>query len=173
LDGRRSHRGPRAGHDGARPQRTSLRLQRLRPAVVVGRRLLGGARQPLQELLDRVAGVGAYEAGRLDDRATRGAVGRDHHQRDDAGAGAALVDDVKKHVDEIAETVTGIQQQLDAIGPKLNAVEKLADPAVLEMLDWLARNREAIDVLLTLGETVDDEATTDAAEKPADEQAGS
>jgi hypothetical protein len=92
---------------------------------------------------------------------------------DDAGAGAALVDDVKKHVDEIAETVTGIQQQLDAIGPKLNAVEKLADPAVLEMLDWLARNREAIDVLLTLGETVDDEATTDAAEKPADEQAGS
>lgn len=74
---------------------------------------------------------------------------------------AVDVGDVKKHVDEIAETVTAMQQQLDAIGPKLNAVEKLADPAVLDMLDWLARNREALDVLLSLGETVDgkEEAT--------------
>lgn len=96
--------------------------------------------------------------------------------------------ELKAHVADLADTVTGIQQTLEklpetisaslqeALQPlrsKLDAVEKLADPAVLEMLDWLARNREAIDVLLTLGETVDDEATTDAAEKPADEQAGS
>lgn len=78
-----------------------------------------------------------------------------------------LVDDVKRHVDEIAETVTGIQQQLEAIGPKLNAVEKLADPAVLDLIDWLARNREAIDALLSLGETVDDD--NEAAQGAADE----
>lgn len=75
--------------------------------------------------------------------------------------------DLKKHVDELAEAVTGIQQTMEqlpatisgaldeALKPvqgQLAAVGKLADPSVVELLDWLAGHREEIDVLLTLGE---------------------
>lgn len=87
------------------------------------------------------------------------------------GADGTATEDVKAHLDEVAETVAGIQQQLEklpetitgalndalAANGQLAAVQKLADPAVLDLLDWLARNREAIDVLLSLGEAVDGE----------------
>lgn len=85
------------------------------------------------------------------------------------GADGTATEDVKAHLDEVAETVAGIQQQLEklpetitgalndalAANGQLAAVQKLADPAVLDLLDWLARNREAIDVLVSLGDTVD------------------
>lgn len=78
--------------------------------------------------------------------------------------------ELKAHVAELAETVTGLQQSYEKIAAitgealaealqplkvQLEAVGKLADPAVLDLLDWLARNREAVDVLLSLGETTD------------------
>lgn len=97
-----------------------------------------------------------------------------------AGADGTAVEDVKAHLDEVAETVTGIQQQLEKLpatikaalddalnaNAQLAAVVKLADPAVLDLIDWLARNREAIDVLVSLGDTVDgtaDETTNETA----------
>ena len=92
--------------------------------------------------------------------------------------------ELKAHVAELAETVTGLQQTLEklpetisaslqeALKPleaKLAAVDKLADAAVLDLLDWLAGNREAIDVLLSLGETTD----ADGGDKAPGEGAGS
>lgn len=96
-------------------------------------------------------------------------------------ADGTAVEDVKKHLDEVAETVTGIQLQLEKLpatitaalndalnaNAKLAAVEKLADPAVLDLIDWLAGNREAIDVLLSLGEAADGETAQPDDGKPA------
>lgn len=114
-------------------------------------------------------------------------VALDQRTRADAPTGSTdpdpRVDDLGKHVSELAETVTRVQQALDklpetiaaaldeALKPyqaQMAAVEKLAEPAVLDLLDWLARNRESLDVLLSLGDTVD--GTDDAADpdgKPA------
>lgn len=93
-------------------------------------------------------------------------------ERLEAAAGAVSGsgnEELSKHVDELADTVTGIQQTLEKLpetiaasldqalqaSPQMAAVGKLADPAVIDLLDWLAGNREAIDVLLSIGETAD------------------
>lgn len=90
-------------------------------------------------------------------------------------------EEVGQRIEEIGEHVTALEQRFDAIAPqlaeirtrlqeaqpRLAAVEKLADPAVLDLLDWLARNREGLDVLLSIGETVDGTAEPDVTDKGA------
>lgn len=86
------------------------------------------------------------------------------------GADTTSGEELAKRVEEIGEHVAALQVAVDelpklttaaldaALKPlqeQLTAVAKLADPAVLDLLDWLARNREAIDVLTSLGDTVD------------------
>lgn len=73
----------------------------------------------------------------------------------DAAAGNPAIEELYKRVDEVAGHVTALEQRFDELDPRLAAIEKLADPAVLDLLDWLAGRREAIDVLLSLGETAD------------------
>lgn len=89
-------------------------------------------------------------------------------------------EEIAKHVGELEDTVSGIQQALEklpvtiasaleeALLPfkqQMDVVEKLADPAVIDLLDWLASRREAIEVLCSLGDTADgtDEAAAGAA----------
>lgn len=142
-----------------------------------------------KQRLERLFDGGAL--AKLEDfvRRAEGAIG---------GADGTATEDVKAHLDEVAETVAGIQQQLEklpetitgalndalAANGQLAAVQKLADPAVLDLLDWLARNREAIDVLVSLGDTVDGTgeaaaqsggtaAATDGADSGSAAQAGS
>jgi len=69
------------------------------------------------------------------------------------------LDDLRKRVDDLGESVARVQISFDEL-PKLKpeqlaAIERLADPSVVDLLDWLAGNREALQVLLSLGDTVD------------------
>lgn len=73
----------------------------------------------------------------------------------EAAAGAGAGEELGKRIEEVGEHVAALEQRFDELAPKLAAVEKLADPAVLDMLDWLAGRREALDVVLSLGETAD------------------
>lgn len=71
------------------------------------------------------------------------------------GADTTSSEELGKRIDALGEHVTALEQKFDAIQPHLAAVEKLADPAVVDLLDWLASRREAIELLCTLGDTAD------------------
>lgn len=73
----------------------------------------------------------------------------------------------------LEETVTGIQQELDGLGPKLadlpallEGVNKLADLAaqkdrILAALDWIDQNKEQVAALVQIGDDLADPAGKD------------
>lgn len=73
----------------------------------------------------------------------------------EAAANAGAGEELGKRIEEIGEHVAALEQRFDALSPQLAAVEKLADPSVVDLLDWLAGRRQALDVVLSLGETAD------------------
>lgn len=70
--------------------------------------------------------------------------------------GESSTAELAKRIEEIGEHVAALEQRFDELDPRLAAIEKLADPSVLDLLDWLAGRREALDVVLSLGETAND-----------------
>lgn len=98
-------------------------------------------------------------------------------ERGDGPDVATMVNDLDKHVAELAETVTGLQRQLEvipSIEQKFAALDEyvrkspLADPSVVDLLDWLARNREGLELLLSLGDTVDGKDDSEEAPQAAE-----
>lgn len=98
---------------------------------------------------------------------------------DGAGPGPAgpnqaeLLEDLRKDVTELGEAITGLQQFKDEIGGFIAGVRDAAP-----LFQWLADNKDGLQVLLSLGETVDGqpaepvEPEEPASEGQADQLAG-
>lgn len=135
-------------------------------------------REPLMDLDAQLKGLHAFKNrmeklldGGLIERIEAAVAAFDGEDAGDAKDLAARVTELAEHVtaleqrfDQLPQVLTAsLDDSLKVIDAKLSAVGKLADPAMLDLLDWLARNREAIDVLLSLGETTDGEDGVTAA----------
>jgi hypothetical protein len=80
------------------------------------------------------------------------AAGGDHMSGSELTADVA---DIKQHLAEVADTVTGLQKGHDDTAAKLASLEGLEqmDRASLgDNMAWLAANRAALEVLLSLGD---------------------
>lgn len=68
-------------------------------------------------------------------------------------------EELSKRVEDVAEHVAALEKRFDEVRPALDALPAqlapLTDPAMVDLLDWLARSRQGLEVLLSLGETVD------------------